>query len=114
MTETLINIGGVDHKADAMNLPTDRANRDAWVVGADGKTIEVDDARVKQLAEEEADQKEASIFETDPGLKALANATADMLVALRDGELDGLTQAEVRKKLRQTTRRKIRKEMKLS
>jgi len=104
MTQTLIRIGGVDYQADALNLPATRVDRDSWVVGNDGVTVGVDITKAEQLKQEEADAKEAEIFEGTGIIKALADATVDLVLAAKNGQLNDLNRNQIRQQLRQRVR----------
>lgn len=94
--EALIRIDGDTRRINDLKLPADRANRDAWVFNGD--VVEVDPAKVSQLAEAEVQRTADERTSASDADVALAETVIDLVMAAVDNPatLKGRTKEQVK------------------
>jgi len=118
MAKTYLQIAGQTLDPQQLTLPASRENRDAWKLDPTDPTVVIEDQeKIDQLKVEEAEREEATAFEDKAIMKAMANATIDLVMELmkpNHGGLNGLTRNQIATLYRRRVRRQLRRDRGLS
>lgn len=116
--KSYVQIQGQTLDPAALTLPANRDNREAWRLDPNDPTVVIEDQEtIERLKVEEAEKEEAAAFTDRSIMKAMAEATVDLVMEVmkpNNGALNGRSKQQILALYRRRIRARLRQDRGLS